>query len=676
VASRRALAVILLVGSTYLLLSTRAFVSFARIRVKVAQAPVEASGGSVRFATDEVAALARLGQPAALIVHVASQDERSGALTVTVDGMPVCQMPLPRRASRRADCAVTAWGPTDRHEIRIDGPQTPWTLTYLEAATHHGNTGGATYLVILPRGSSHYRAPSPAVALLVVVVFAALLLFVPATPFPRWAVYVHRALAVAAAAVLTAIQIAPWVSHYKVIVWTWTLALLLVVILLPRVWTAGRWLTGVRLTGAPGAQPRSVGATVPLERWKTAVRPAIVGAGVVAVFWMVMDTQLRVLHGGNYSGFLIIARSTFDANPLINGRDDIRRSLKLLDESGYDGQFMYYAAFDPLMRAFRHEPARYRSVVDAVPYRFGRIGFSALTRLIAGERWRWYPATMMWIILLSLGASAFALATMAEDARITPLAGALVLLVPGFWRSMLAALPEPLAAATLLAGILAAFKRRWGLAGSLFAVSLLVRETGVVLVTCIACAIAFSGRCRDAATVWLVAIAPALLWRIYVGWTIYPDWGVQGFFDRPVEFGWPFGGLLDLWRVIDRSEYFPGSPKMARAGLIYPVLLVTATVIAGLFTVRSPQGGLSIAALAYAVAALSLNYRRSWVDVGNSERVTYELFVVLAVLAVGIPNCPRLLRIALIGFWCATGAYTLYGAYDAEVIRRVLGMPG
>lgn len=655
--------------------------SFDRIRVKVAQAPVEAHGGSVQIATDEVAALTRLGQPAALIVHVASQEERSGTLAVSVDGMPVCQVQLPRRASRRADCPVTAWGPSSRHEIRLDGPDTPWTLTYLEVATHHGNTDGATYLVVLPRGSSHYRPPSRAVMGLVVVAFSALLVFVGASPFPRWAVYTHRAAAIVAAAVLAAVQIAPWVSPYKVIVSTWTLALLLVVILLPRVWTAGRWLVaarpnGGRLTGGGAARPTPAGATIPLERWKKAARPAIVGAGVFAVFWMVMDTQLRDLHGGNYSGFLIITRSTFDENPLVNRRDDIRRSLKLLDEGGYDGQFMYYAAFDPLMRAFRDEPARYRSVVDAVPYRFGRIGFSALTRLIAGERWRWYPATMMWLILLSLGASAFVLAAMADDERITPLTGALVVLVPGFWRSMHAALPEPLAAATLLAGMLAVFKRRWVLAGSLFAVSLLVRETGAILVTCIAGATAFSGRRRDAAVVWLVALAPVLLWRIYVGWTIYPDWGVQGFFDRPAEFGWPFGGLLDLWGVIGRNEYFPGSPSMARAGLIYPVLLFAAAVISGLLAVRSLQGGFSIAALAYAVAALSLNYTRSWVDVGNSERVTYELFVALAVLAAGIPRYPRSLRVALIGFWCATGAYTFYGAYDAEAIRRVLGVPG
>ena len=171
------MAVILLVASVCLLLSTRAFVSFDRIRVKVVQAPVAAQGGSVRITTDEVAELARLGQPAALIIHVASQGEQTGTLTVTVDGTTVCVAQLPRRAARRADCAVSEWGPADRHEIRIDGPDTPWALTYLEIATHHGNTGGPTTsssCLAAPRTTSPLHSHSPGVT---IVASAALLMF-------------------------------------------------------------------------------------------------------------------------------------------------------------------------------------------------------------------------------------------------------------------------------------------------------------------------------------------------------------------------------------------------------------------------------------------------------------------------------------------------------------------
>jgi hypothetical protein len=90
--------------------------------------------------------------------------------------------------------------------------------------------------------------------------------------------------------------------------------------------------------------------------------------------------------------------------------------------------------------------------------------------------------------------------------------------------------------------------------------------------------------------------------------------------------------------------------------------------------VRSP-GGMTFAAVGYAIASLSLNYDRSWVDVGNSERVTYELFVVLAAITAGIREYPRPLRVATVCLWCAVGAYTLYGSYDAELLQRVFALP-
>jgi hypothetical protein len=292
-------------------------------------------------------------------------------------------------------------------------------------------------------------------------------LVVPAQ-FPRWLTAIHRVVSVFFAAALVLIQIAPWVSSYKVIVWVGTVLVSFAVFALPHLWTAAGWLVGAR--------------TAPRGLWVRAARPAIIGVGVLAVFWAVTRAQLRDRHDGNYSGFLAISRSLFDANPLLNSREDIRRSLQLLGNGGYDGQFMYYTTFDPLMRAFTDDPAKYRAVVDAVPYRYGRIGYSALTRLIAGRRWQHYPATMIWLLLLSLGTSAFILAVWAQDAGVSPALGYLVMLVPGFWLSIETALPEPLAAVTLLASLLSVARERWLLAGVLFAIALLVRETGLVFV--------------------------------------------------------------------------------------------------------------------------------------------------------------------------------------------------
>jgi hypothetical protein len=647
-----------LAASTLLVLSTRAFVGFDRIRVKAVQSPVAARGGAIRIERDDLSTFARLNQPTALIAHLTNPDGKAGTIAIAVDGTPVCRAELPAAGARRVDCRVTVWGASDRHVVDFTGPDTGWGLTYLEVATHHGNTGGAIFVVILPYGSSHYQPLSLGFSAVTAAAFALLFLFVPPASFPRWALRLHVALAAIGVATLAAVEVSPWFSSYQVIVSTWTVLLMLAVICLPNVWTALRWL--IRGEAAQGVGIRLA-------------RAATVGAGVLSIAWMVVDARLHESHHGNYSGFLTISRQQFDNNPLVNTRDDIRQGLTLLDEVGYDGQFMYFVAFDPLMRAFQNEPAQYRFVVDAVPYRYGRIGFSALTHLIAGTRWQSYPATMMWIVLLSMASAATLLALLAQSAGVTPLAGAVVLLIPGFWRSLHAVLPEPLAAATLVAGALALSSNRPALAAVLFAASLLVRETGAIFVTAVAAGLAFSGRQRQAVTLWLLAIAPVVLWRIYVGWTIFPDWGIQGFLDRPNEFDWPLRGMLRLWRVIGEGAYFPGSPSAARAGTWYSALLIGSTFVAGSLAWNVP-GSSTFAAIAYAVAAVSLNYRRSWADVGNSERVTYELFVALAISTTDVRRYPRWLRIMLVALWIATGAYTIYASYDADFLRHVLNL--
>src|SRR5690606_16484536 len=103
---------------------------------------------------------------------------------------------------------------------------------------------------------------------------------------------------------------------------------------------------------------------------------------------------------GNFTGLMRISEAGFDRSPLFSGRTDVRETLTLVPNEGYDGQFMYFAAFDPLVLRFRDEPQRYRDVVDAPPYRFGRIGMPWMVRTLAGDRWRWYPGVMVGLLLV------------------------------------------------------------------------------------------------------------------------------------------------------------------------------------------------------------------------------------------------------------------------------------
>ena len=63
------------------------------------------------------------------------------------------------------------------------------------------------------------------------------------------------------------------------------------------------------------------------------------------------------------------------------------------------------------------------------PYRFSRVGFSLLTKLFSGDRWALYPATMTWLILISLLACGFVFALIACDAGAHPAWGLLIAVV-------------------------------------------------------------------------------------------------------------------------------------------------------------------------------------------------------------------------------------------------------
>src|SRR6185436_30561 len=96
--------------------------------------------------------------------------------------------------------------------------------------------------------------------------------------------------------------------------------------------------------------------------------------------------------------------------------------------------------------------------------------------------------------------------------------GLLVLLIPGYWHSVDATLPEPIAGAFFLGGLLCLMRRSWWAAGTLFGVSMLVRETGGALIVALVIGIFLTGRRRESLLVAFLALAPLALWRLYVGW--------------------------------------------------------------------------------------------------------------------------------------------------------------
>jgi hypothetical protein len=223
----------------------------------------------------------------------------------------------------------------------------------------------------------------------------------------------------------------------------------------------------------------------------------------------------------------------------------------------------------------------------------------------------------------------------------------------------------------LVGGYLCTSRGWWTWAGLLFAASLLVRETGILAIGCIVVATMASGRRREALILGLISVAPVIVWRLYVAWILFPDWGMEALFNQPPDLGWPLAGVRDLWMSVASGQYYPGSPELSRAAIAYPLLLVGGLVLATALAARAPTP-LNVAAVLYGILAICLNFKYIWVHVGNGQRGTYELFVMLALSSVAVRGYPPRLRIGVWAFWGAAAAYVFLAGLDASYIRSCL----
>jgi hypothetical protein len=148
---------------------------------------------------------------------------------------------------------------------------------------------------------------------------------------------------------------------------------------------------------------------------------------------------------------------------------------------GYDGQFFYRLALNPLNLS----KTAYGIRMDR-PYRYMRIGYPALTWLFSFGQHFLVPAVLVAVNIAAIGAIGYLGGIFARDSGRHALAG---LLLPGYFgliTSLSRDTAEPLAAACLLAGLLAVRARRPVLAALLLAYGALTRETVMVAVAAIA----------------------------------------------------------------------------------------------------------------------------------------------------------------------------------------------
>jgi hypothetical protein len=133
----------------------------------------------------------------------------------------------------------------------------------------------------------------------------------------------------------------------------------------------------------------------------------------------------------------------------------------------------------------------------------------------------------------------------------------------------------------------------------------------------------------------------------------------------------PFRGFVDLWQRIHTGVY-SRAPDLVLSGTFLPLLLIVALVLA-LYLLWTRPSVLAVAAVAYALIAVSLNYAAIWQHVGNGERGTYEVFVMLIALFVSIGGvAAQRSRWLLQGFMACALLYLWFASVDATRIRHLV----
>jgi hypothetical protein len=200
---------------------------------------------------------------------------------------------------------------------------------------------------------------------------------------------------------------------------------------------------------------------------------------------------------------LVLAFHNWDATAFIMMGERFK-DLNYAGDLGYDGQFVYYIASDPL-----NAPVH----IDHAAYRYQRILYPFLAWLfsLGGN-----PALLHWAMLgINLLAAAIACSLLGE--LLEHHGGQTWHLVAfmfsaGMIIALRADLNEPLAILLALVGLVLAYREKWSWAGTAFALAILAKEIALAFPLGVVGWLLVNRRFRIGVTVLAISLLPALIW--------------------------------------------------------------------------------------------------------------------------------------------------------------------
>jgi hypothetical protein len=286
---------------------------------------------------------------------------------------------------------------------------------------------------------------------------------------------------------------------------------------------------------------------------------------------------------------------------------------------GYDGQFYYRLALDPLSSADRVHGIRF----DAPALRQQRILLPALTWLAARGDPMLSAGVMLAINLLAVTACAVAGGSLLRDRGMSPWPALLLAFYPGFAISVERFLSEPLGAAMMLLGLLLLVRRRILAAGLVLALAVLARETALVVALAAALLWLVQAAFRTAGVWWRApgplfwgpALLTHLAWQTWLSGT----WQATALAAATSDnLGWPLLGLAEsLGKLVTQ-------PGPMHFYFLFVLLMVLCWVLVAARSVRAWNEPWPWLWLAYLALAALLG-RAIWDNSPGFLRITTEL---------------------------------------------------
>jgi hypothetical protein len=385
----------------------------------------------------------------------------------------------------------------------------------------------------------------------------------------------------------------------------------------------------------------SVAELRPLSRTVTAkVAPIAVPVAIVALgITLVLGTRIAQVHGDFASLACFGSQFAASTHP--------PAGAGMCGARGYDGQFFFLQAHDPLLIHASTVQAMRRA---GALFRIQRLGYPLLVAGFAGGRADAIPGVLLGLNVIVLLALTGWLAAWLIRRDRSPLWAIAVGLMPGMLLPVLRDLSDPLATASVLVGVLAWQERRRRTASVALSIAVLTREVTIAVVIALAAETLLCGW-RSPADEWRqvrAQAAPALgiPLIVFAAWQAYVIVRVGGAVGT-AQATLPFVNVAQEASSTFRDE----APGVAGWELVYLALMVTAVGLA----VRSlwrRVDAISVAACAVCASVVLPVFGDYWSD----TRLSAPLFALVLLdglrrrdrLSVAVPTAAAALMLFIL----------------------------